>query len=282
MSFFRKLFRAGDNQANQQKQSPPPPWQQLADNPMNAFLSLCPVLLSSTTTSTTNPSQSQSQTNPMKIMCVGDYEEPFTAMYDIEGNTFPKKFINKRHLQNTKLVGHTMAFNSRDNEVVVYGGDHPCFLTYNVRSGEWKQIVDQSTAEHVIRDYQIEWVGAHPRMVFDANDTLHVIGGDRCNTHSIWDAKKKKFKKIFQFSFLFVFAHSLIYNEITDALLLIGGHNGNDMIHFFICFHPHTLSLSSNQATKIKPLIFLLISGSVRMCVRMVIPTKCNGENTRS
>ena len=291
--FFKTLFGAGDNEANQQKakqqkqQLPSttskPKWHRLADNPIHVFNSPCPVLLSSITTTTTDPSQSQSQTNQMKIMCVGDYQEPFTTMYDIESNTFPKEFINERHLQNTKLYGPTMAFNSRDNEVVVYGGQyHRCFLTYNVRSGEWKQIVDQSTSEQQRRDYQIEWVGLCPRMVFDANHALHVVGGSLCNTHSIWDAKKKKFKKIFQFPFRCITAHGLIYNERKDALLLIGGDNGNDMIHFFICFHPHTLSQPTKQ-TKIKPLIDLLISGSVRMCVGMVvISTKCNGESARS
>ena len=219
----------------------------------------------------------------MKIMCVGSYDEPFTAMYDIKRNTFAKELINETLLENTKLVAPTMALNSRDNEVVVYGGVwHPCFLTYNVRSGEWKQMVDKSTAKKVIGDYQIGNVGSDPRMVFDANNTLHVIGGSECNTHSIWDAKKMKFKKIFAFPFGCIWAHGLIYNEITDTLLLIGGDHGfGDMIFCFSFLFIPILFLSHTPTNQIKPLIFLLISASARMCVGMVVVvvSECDGKN---
>ena len=195
--------------------------------------------------SKSNPSQSQT-----RILCVGEYGQPlFTAMYDIESNTF--QVINKRHLPNTRLRRHTMAFNSHDNKVVVYGGDnHPCLMTYDVLNGEWEQIIDQSTSEQVIRDYQIENAGPHPRMIFDANNIMHVIGGLNCNTHSIYDANKKKFEKIFQFPYEYIFGHGLIYNQKKDRMVMFGGHRKfGDMIFYIFTFHSlihytYTLSLS--------------------------------------
>lgn len=185
-------------------------WKQLERNTISQRVS--PVLLK----------------NGKRILFIGGYNDVHgTVIYDIQSNSFPKE-LKGPHPQNTILYAPAMTIDISSNKVYVWGGGHgQCFAIYDLATKTWDTKVGQKTVQFSNEKYAMYNVGQWPRIICDAEHTLHVIGGQDSNLHTYYDINQQSFKVLHQFD-EYIYGFGLVHDLQNNRFILFGGHDGSE------------------------------------------------------
>eukprot|EP01084_Bolivina_argentea_P176839 305948_1 len=115
-------------------------------------------------------------------------------------------------------------YNKSKDEIIMIGG-------LDEKTNEWyKFMMIYNIKNNKLRKIDIGTIfGGSPAVALsNDDDVLHIVGGSENDCHFMYHLNNKTFKNIYSFkrTYSSLGSQSLIYNQLTNTLIMMGGASG--------------------------------------------------------